>query len=285
MLNVPLQLRIPKGFNTPKGPSFVFATTLDFSVFGTRVTLRAPRHRSRYKSESAAQPWSNYNDENVRLESFDKDLALNDSWKYVRVAYRAWTFYGPWFSGPLADLSMSIRLLTPTRPKPGVSLFHPRAFEGAVGDYLTQQYGGYKRHGRSEWITPVEWTPLTRYPCLATSVWALANEEVSNRPRERYLFFAIVERYLLAIRFRLPRRGNDTLAELDKLIDPRPQEELMARILETLNITLSPQAQAQQAQALAGLDQPQLIATFPPMKWTDANDDTEWEKYKRLHRR
>ena len=46
----------------------------------------------------------------------------------------------------------------------------------------------------------------------------------------------------------------------------------------SLKLTLSPEAEAQQAKALEGLDDTSLVKEFLPIKWTTAEDDALWKK-------
>jgi len=46
--------------------------------------------------------------------------------------------------------------------------------------------------------------------------------------------------------------------------------ELMENIISSIELTLSPEAKAQQKIALAGLDDTSLIKDYPPLKWGEA---------------
>ena len=280
-MNSPPKLREQNGYCVPKGPLFPFTSHLDFTVFGNRLQVRVPWHWSKYEGRKALSAPRRYDKDTADFRPFNTDVVMDNSWQVDSIMHRSWAFYGPWFSGALAELSMSVAILTPTEPKPGVSFFHPRAFEGAVGDFLTFRYAKSVSHGCSDWLAPMDWSVITTQPCVAASLWVVANEEVTYPSKERRVFLPLGDQYLLTFSFDIQRSAAGSSAEIDNLIDPRPQLDLMTRILDSLVITLSPEAQAQQAKALQGVDHPALRTTFPPIKWTTTEQDAEWAAYQR----
>ena len=114
-------------------------------------------------------------------------------------------------------------------------------------------------------------------PCLT----ALPDPEVgSDHGIEKTLFFPVTDQHLLQLKFRSYRFLALSEAELDKRVDPQPMRQLMADIINSLQVILSPQALAQQARALEGLADSALIEQFPPMKWTTPKQDAEWAAYR-----
>ena len=186
MLNLPFKLRERQGFTTNKGPAFARAPTLRFALDDTTVQLRVPRHRSDFKSREARHPARRYNLAAQTFRPWQSGLAV-DRWRNLDLVYRSWSFHGPWLTGRLAEMSMYIGLLTPAKPKAGlftptqpqagVSLFHPRAFESAVAEYLTDQYSPEKRDGKSLWAAPVNWQVLHSLPSVAARLQVMPDQQ------------------------------------------------------------------------------------------------------------
>ena len=141
-----------------------------------------------------------------------------------------------------------------------------------MGDYLTQQYAKLIPHGKSGWAAPVDWQVIHSLPCVAASLIALPNQEVSSKTLEKLLLFPVGDQYLVKLKF-IPSLRH-------KPVDPQPMQQLMADIINSLQVSLSPAALAQQARALEGLVDSALIEQFPPMKWTTPKQDAEWAAYR-----
>ena len=259
------------------------APTLRFALDDTTVQLRAPRHRSDFKSrdEDVLHPARRYNLAAQTFRPMQRNLAV-DRWHNLDLVFRSWSFYGPWFTGRLAEMSMYIGLLTPTQPQAGVSLFHPRAFENAVADYLTDQFAPDKRDGKSLWAAPVNWQVLHSLPSVAARLVVMPDQQ-KNRTSdfEEYVFFPIADRYMVKLIFTPVLSINASLEESRKQIDHMPMETLMNDIINSLQVTLSPAALAQQAAALSDLEDTSLTEHFAPLKWTTEKEDAEWAQHQR----
>lgn len=282
MMNFPFKLREQTKLLTPKGPSFSFAKRVSFNISGTQMEFRAPSHRYRYVSIRDFQERLTLDFNDMNFESYKSGLLGEGSWRYCMIVNRAWDFYGPWFTGPIADMRMTVSILTPTEPNPNVSFFHPRAFEQAVGDFLTSRFSLDMREGRSQYNAPINWQPITHLPSMAARLDVMPDEHV-NRVEDiiEYFFLPLNDQHLLQIRF-IPRQNlNKSLAERDKLVDRSTMAQLRDDILDSLKITLSPEALQQQASALEGLEDTSLIKSYPPIKWTTPEQDAEWEEHKK----
>ena len=159
MMNLRLKLRDRIGFHEPVGPSFKSAKTWRFSIEGTEIEFKAPKHHPMIKSDKAVKPRKHYryeNDYNLIFRSQNTGVVVADDWEHVSLFYHDWAFNGDWFLGCLADVSMSINIYKNKKTDNNISFFHPRAFEQTVGDYLTNRYSK-KWEGKHEYITPVNW--------------------------------------------------------------------------------------------------------------------------------
>ena len=78
MFNWPLKFRQQTAFCIPKGPLFKLSGQVSFSIGGTKISLRAPRH----SLSSHLEPISPYNinDFNdLRMRPWDQE---NANWRY-----------------------------------------------------------------------------------------------------------------------------------------------------------------------------------------------------------
>ena len=277
----PINLRINKETCVPEGPAFSSAKQVKFSLNGTEIEFIAPKHKPSSRDIKEQDVESKYNFSDLTFRStFDKDFQLEDTWKSCRLLFRSWTFNGPWFTGSIAELDMYVNLIRPKDLNNNVSFFHPRAFESAIGDYLTNEYSVPKVDGRSSWIAPNEWKPIRGLPVVATRLHVLPDELVARRNKAMYyLFFPVADQCFAQILFypvQLHSNGQHSQAEKDQVVSREKLFELMENIISSLKITLSPEAQAWQAKALEGLEDTALIKNFPPMKWTTEKEDALW---------
>jgi hypothetical protein len=90
----------------------------------------------------------------------------------------------------------------------------------------------------------------------------------------RYLvFFPISDKVMACINFWPSQFLALPQAELDKRVDRSTMLELMDNIINSIEVKLSPEAQAQQKAALAGLEDTSLVNDFAPLDWTEGSAD------------
>jgi len=272
MMHVRYKLREAKGLITPKGPSFSSAKTVACDIDGTVIKFKAPKHRPRYSNHEPVLPKRAYKLDDMFFRStYSEGFNVSDNWEAYELFHHTWAFYGPWFTGSLAELAMFCGLLRPINNKNNdFSLFHPRAFENFVGDYLTHNYSTRRNelmNNRHEYIAPVNWQPLTGFPVVATRLELRPDIEVARHRVEYFVFFPIADKVMARIQFSPSQFLALSQEELDKRVNRSSMLELMENIINSIQIELSPQALAQQKSALAGLDDASLIKEFPPLNW------------------
>jgi hypothetical protein len=271
MMHVKYKLREPKDLVTPKGPSFSRAKTITCDIDGTVIKFKAPKHRPMFPMDPI-KPKREYKMDDIFFRStYSEGFSVSDNWEAYELFFRSWAFYGPWFTGALAKLNMFFGLVRPTNNEnEDFSLFHPRAFENFVGDYLTHNYSMRKNelmNNRHEYIAPVNWQPLTGFPVVATRLEIRPDIEVARHLVEYFVFFPIADKVMARIQFSPSQIFALSQKELDKRVSRSTMLELMENIIDSIHVELSPQAQAQQQAALAGLDDASLIKEFPPLNW------------------
>lgn len=279
MMHVPLKLREPKSLVTPKGPSFTWASTVRTQIAGTGIEFKLPKHSPRHANNEQTRPERDYAYERLRFSSkfSDEDATLGrkNHFEEMLLLWRSWAFNGPWLTGTLAELSLSVRLVKPINYDQKFSLFHPRAMEMIISDYLTFLYGHRLdkfRNNIQEYIAPVDWLPLNNLSVNTASMRAVSQDFTPHRRNSRMVFFPIVEDIMMLFSFDPSRLKNLPVVELDKLVDPKPMHDMIDKIINSIQLKLSPEAQAQQAKALEGLADTSLIKNFPPIKWDNLDE-------------
>ena len=299
MFYVPLKLRERRGPTPTKGPDFSKARPLHINIAGTEISLRAPTTRAGqnllYPRQEAA-PYYDLPDAPDNTPFKDKwycDLTdeerkeqdrynmtkpprlriQNDGapgWNIQVLTGRAWDFYGPWFSGALATVHMTL-LVTREVPHRTGSYFNPRVLEMAVMDHLAE---GFTMRGQQEyWSTPEEWQPLDRFPCPAVSYISRIQDKPMISPDyedEYEVVFPIRDDILIRIHLEFRRKhrwlpdGSD-FEDIEKWTSSEPMRTLIKQIIDSVEVKLSPESQAQLERAQAGLTDTALTKDFAPI--------------------
>ena len=279
MFHVSLKLREPKGLVTPKGPHFKWARTITSEYEGTEITFNAPRHRPRPPNPKAYRPQRRYTKESplsFRNYYGEEEAArgLPDHWRKADFFYHSWAFNGPWFTGAVGQLELSFRLVRVVNYPQDMSLFHPRALEQVIGDYLTDMYAHHIDFTRGDiqvFHAPVNWQPLNHLPVNGARMEVVSEDFSPHRTIKRMIFFPISNDTMATLIFWPSRIKNYPRSELDKRVNEQPMLDLMENIIDSLQLKLSPEAQAQQKAALKGLEDTSLIKAYPPLKWDNVS--------------
>ncbi|WP_028885463.1 hypothetical protein [Teredinibacter turnerae] len=266
MFNVSLKLREPKGLVVPEGPSFKWARTIKSEFEGTEIAFKAPKHSPRRSNHKGYAPVRRYNKDNpLPFRNYygeeEIERGLPDLWRKADFFSHSWAFNGPWFTGPVCELELMFRLVRVVNYPKDMSLFHPRALELVIGDYLTDMYSYHKsetRGGIQVFHAPINWQILTHLPVNAARMEVVSENFSPHRTIKRMVFFP---------KTKLPR------SELDKRVNEQPMLDLMEDIIASLKLNLSPRAKAQQDAALSGLEDTSLIKDYPPLKWDNVSEE------------
>jgi hypothetical protein len=163
------------------------------------------------------------------------------------------------------------------------SLFHPRAFEKVVADYLTNEFStriNEDRGNAQEYIAPVGWQPLNKLPVVAVRLQVVPAEFLAIGGVRHYMFFPLGDQLMACVHFMAAQRGLGTMQERDKRVSRATMEELVTQIINSFELQLSPEALEHRNIALAGLDDTSLVTDFPPLKWgasSEAEDRKQLE--------
>ena len=269
----PYKFRSQTEYLVPRGPGFTGAPVLRTKVNGNEITIKIPRHKS-HLSVKPINPKRTYF---IRDNDFGRYIASKPEWEYFPLIARWLDFNGPWFTGNLGSLDVFVGVLRRLRSAPGRSLFHPRAFESTIADFMTFCHGHELSRNKStqDWYAPVDWKALKRFQCVAAKFDAITNAEVRRSERCRYLFLPISDHYLLQISCSITRvlpfvnSKEEPEDDTDKWISEEPMKALADQILDSLQVRLSPEVEEQQAIALKQLggEAQGLVEKFAPLKW------------------
>lgn len=281
MMNVPLKLRKSRDFTTPKGPDFRAARVVRTDIAGTQLSFKAPKHRPEHANDDPIYPEDHYAKDRLPLSSnySEQDAAKGrqDIWRKRNIFYHAWAFYGPWFTGALSELRLTVSLFRPVNYPKQFSLFHPRSLEKVVGDYLDDMYSHRlvkSRNDIQEFIAPINWQPLNHLSVNAVRMEVLPQEFSPHRTIEHLAFFPLADDLMVRLWFEPTRFENIPRVEMDKLVNPKPMHDMIDNIINSIQLNLSAEAQAQQAKALEGLADTSLVKHFPPIKWDKLDEKT-----------
>lgn len=287
MFNVSIKLREQKGLVVPKGPSFNWARVIKSEYEGTEISFKAPKHRPKRSNDKGYAPQRRYTEESpLSFRNYhDEEKAergLLDHWREADFFYHSWAFNGPWFTGAVGELDLSFRLVKVVNYPEDMSLFHPRALEQVIGDYLTYMYSHHidsTRGNIQEFHAPINWQSITHLPVNAARMEVVSENFSPHRTIMRLVFFPISANTMARLIFYPGRFKNLPRSELDKRVNEQPMLDLMENIIASLQLKLSPKAKAQQEAALEGLEDTSLIKEYPPLKWDNVS---EQEKLKIL---
>ncbi len=279
MMNVRLKLRESKKRVVPKGPSFRWARTIKSDIDGTKIEFKAPKDRSHLLEIEQFLPKRHYRSSdhacgelNFRSMYNDRvrELGLKDHFYKLEFLYQSWAFYGPWFTGTVAELSLSFNFLKTKNYPKDMSVFHPRAMEQVIGDYLTYLFSrhiDFTRDDTQDFDAPVDWQPLHHLPVNAVRLTSVPRDFSPHKTIEHFMFFPILDDLIACLHFMPGRILGLPRSELDKRVSVEPMYELMDNIINSIELDLSPEAKAQQQRALKGLDNTELVKDYPPLKW------------------
>lgn len=266
---------------SPRGPQFSSAHQLKFSLAGTEVQLKLPRHRSGYRSQEQVKPKLAVLDISYDSTRYYNQRVMQDNlWRQCLIASRSWGFWGPWFTGAKGEVTFAAEVIVPDQIDSAVSFFHPSVFESMVADFLTARYARHIGSCGALYEGPVEWQPLDIEGFFAASFYVLANHSGSGNTR--MLLLPIGDYQLLKITFLIDQHCAGPQQEKDKKVNRSSMEQLVQDIIDSIEVSLSPEAKAQQKSALKGCDNPALSAEFPPLKWTTDEQDAKRAEEQRL---
>lgn len=250
----------------PKGPDLKRSEQHSISVSGTRIAFSAPAHR--HDAIQATPPLSgsfNLYDASHFGRFNKKDQVEPASFT---LELKDWRFNGiPLLDGTGVIGDMKFKVSIVSMPE-FASLFHPRHLECAVERYIYTAYTAYRIPGecRQNWrvikINGKEWV---NYESMGYPGYRNAEEcyeSVWHTP--------ITDQHLLTVRFdQVIRKKRTRLAEV--------YQKIIEQVMNSFEIQLSLDAQAQQELIRTTHPEEQLSETLPPYVFEEYEVDNEYD--------
>lgn len=280
MFYLPLKLRSSKKLIIPRGPSFKKAKSYEINFDGTKLKFKAPKDSQKISNTGFLFPAKKIS-HGISFFNFGESPShpkeLTEKWQHLRCYQSGWAFNGPWFTGTVSDLKLSLTAYRIKNYPEHVSLFHPRAFEKIIGDYLTFFYSEIASHSTKiqMYSAPLNWKAFDVgdvYGAHFKLAYTLTNRFSGSDLY--FVFVPIDQRTLACFSFDTARRGLIPEAAHNKISSLEPLYELMNNIIDSIKVELSPEAKRQKELAQEGLEDPSLVKDYPPIKWDKLDDQT-----------
>ena len=261
------KLRDRPGSCTPVGPNFSAAKLLSVQLAGTHLQFRAPRHDpSPYGRVRQIRMKKAYSMSHPRVLHWN--MQPSQSWQSTDIFFREWSFCGPWFTGFMGDTSCFLQVIELNKSNPDVNFLHPKALEVASLAYLTANYG-YRVYdidnGRMHYVGPLNWSTVDQLE--VPSVQFDSERLMSGAAPERHVFIPISRSHIAYFSLRTLQSASGTREEVDKQVDPAPFKELVDNIVGSIQVTLSPEAQADWDEIKKNNPDAKVSETCAPLKW------------------
>ncbi|ROS00198.1 hypothetical protein EDC56_2836 [Sinobacterium caligoides] len=257
-----LRLRTAQGRTTPVGPSFNINKELEINLADNILSLAMPRHAPYNRNREQARILSKRYE--LRGVGYNDGVLPSNTWKAETIAFRSWGYYGPWFTGYMADLSIYIGAIHLSEPQDNISFFHPKAFELATLSYLTALHGHDEYSPNTpRWQGPLNWQPIL---CLPVPAIRLDIHPI-NVPSRRYhnVFFPVSKDKIIKITFTYSHACAGSMEQRDERINLQPLRQMIDDIVGSLALTLSPESELQMASIdAAGAA---ISNSMPPLNW------------------
>jgi len=249
------------------GPDFSAAKLHSVLLAGTHLQFRAPRHDpSPYGSVRQIRMKKAYSLSHPRVLNWN--MQPSQSWKSTKIFFREWSFCGPWFTGFMGDVSCYLEVIELNEPNPTVNFMHPQALEAAALAFLTATYGHSvyrEKTGEMHYIGPLNWSTVEQLE--VPSVQFDSERLMSGAAPERHVFIPISRSHIAYFSIRTLQSASGTREEVDKKVDPAPFKELVDNIVSSIQVTLSPEAQADWDEIKKNNPDAKVSDTCAPLKW------------------
>lgn len=267
-------IRAPE-YCEPTPPSFGKSKKWKIDIEGTTIEFRLPKHNHWNKLGKAKYPEKYYQIKDLHFRDTHDSDCINDEWQTVNLlSNNIWQFKGPFLTGMLAHIDASFMILKHKVKKERTSYFHPRSFENAIAEFITNDYSKPKKKNQHVNIAPVDWKAYNDLPVNAARFKVISNDSITNYRETEFFIFTLDDNHLAYLVFNHNRSDFNarTKAELDKKIGAKHIIESVNDIVNSVKITLSPEAIAQKEKALDGLKETNVTTSFPPLKWDRDNE-------------
>lgn len=259
---LPLEWRRQNNNCVPKGPKLSERNRVHCLIGGSLVTFRAPRHKPRRRFVSPVLPRAN---EDELVQGLNR---TEGKWRLGVSFMRRWAFWGPWMTGAKGELSMSVAVAARHEDHEyhNASFFHPRVFESALVDYLNTIYGQERSEsGYPDYYGPVNWKAEQHLPVFSARCTVYRTMRYAQPFDPKTLIcFPITQKHFVQITFSRRIYSEDRSGPF---FDTTPIDDLQEAIIDSIQLELGPEAQAEWNRVSAECPDMSLTEHFAPLKW------------------
>ncbi|WP_341938818.1 hypothetical protein [Marinimicrobium sp. C2-29] len=199
----------------------------------------------------------------------------NNFWRSRTIFRREWAFWGPWMTGAKAQLVMAVTIVGRDKDHEyqNASFFHPRVFENVVADFLNAQYGHSGVDAGFPCRGPMNWRPLRDLPVSGArcTIYKVGYGNHLTAPVD-LLLFPVTDKHFIKVTFD-PRIYSKNKS--GPHFDTTPIADLQEAIIDTIQLELGPEAQAEWNRVAADCPDMSLTEHFAPLKWPIDPDSQE----------
>lgn len=263
-----LKLRSRPESCTPVGPNFDSAREVKVNLAGTLLEFRAPRH-SPLPNESIPQLRANSRRYEFGSGDFINPNCLpSESWRHTAILSRKWGFYGPWFTGHMGQVSGYLEVIQLARPSGNANFLHPKALESASLAYITALLGHEvydEGTGETYETAPLNWSTVKQLDC--PNLQFDSENTFSAAQPCRHIFIPISRSHIARLALDIHQSAAGSREEVDRKVSPEPFKCLVNNIVDSIKVTLSPEAQADLEDIKRLHPGARVSETCPPLKW------------------
>ncbi|WP_158681551.1 hypothetical protein [Microbulbifer pacificus] len=283
--NSSLKLREFEGTCVPRGPAIGNARPVVIRLPQGLLGIDLPKHQP-MRNESAEELRIVKDVEALIGHAHSTNSMPSQSWEHAPIGNRKWAFYGPWFSGFMGQVNFHIEGLNLAKPNSKLNFLHPNGFENGVLGYLSAVWG-HELHDEAQstpyYQSPIDWKPIRILPVPA--VQFDVRETVTSGARYRKVFFPVSHDKLIHIHFSYRQACAGSQEEKDQKIDPKPMQNLIDNIIRSIQLTPSPQLEAELAEIRKTCPNLSVSPECAPLKWpADVDKDgitiLEYDKHR-----
>lgn len=201
------------------------------------------------------------------LRRFGNNVLANDDWRELVFFMRHWGFFGRRFQRAVGETKVSIQVLGKLRDDQSsdLSLFHPRAFEGEIAEFLNDAYGfRFRQENDPLYQAPVNWETATIGDVNGAlfEVHSVDQGRQCDSPMFK-LMFPVSDSSFVQVTI-IPNVPRDT----DRVkYDILPMTDFVFDILRSFEFTLSPENKNSWISTKQTCESMELSRNFAPLKW------------------
>ena len=261
----------------PTGPNFDKAKTVSIDLSNTTLQLNLPSpSKSKFgRSLIANNTYNIYGNSQYYTEVDTPNLPR------LNLLHYRWAFYGPAFTGNVAEVSCVIAVMAPKPNHPEYSVFNTTDFEQYIEAMAKQIYGheDHIDHGQANWKLPLNWKIIDSMGVPSIS---FEKEPVYGGKRCRFVLTPISHDRYLETTFHFHKSMGGSYKEVEAMIDSTEMNALADNIISSMHIELSEAAQAERQSILDQYPDQKLSSYVPPYKFTTPEQDAQWQRYRKI---